>query len=77
VTLLAIAGFALLVQRLGFAITMFAVLMLLLVSYGCRILPTALLVAIGGSLGVGFAFSRWLGVYLPPAPGGLLQFLGL
>lgn len=76
-TFLAIAAFALLVERLGFAITMFGMLLALLLMRGCRLVPTALGVALCGSFGVGFAFTRWLGVYVPPAPGGLFRFLGL
>jgi putative tricarboxylic transport membrane protein len=77
VTLASIAGFALLVERIGFALTMFGVLFVLLVVNGCRAFPTAFAVALGGSFGVGFVFQKWLGVYLPAAPGGLLRFIGL
>jgi putative tricarboxylic transport membrane protein len=76
-TFVAIAFFALFVERLGFAFTMFAMLLGLLVIRGCRLVPTALAVAFAGSFGVGFAFTRWLGVFVPPAPGGLLRFMGL
>jgi hypothetical protein len=76
-TVLAIASFALFVERLGFVFTMFGVQLLLLTAYGCRLLPTGLLVALVGSLGIGFAFTNWLGVYLPPAPGAILQFIRL
>ena len=76
-TIAAIAGFAFFVEELGFAITMFLVLTVLLLVRGCRLFPTTLLVALGGSFGVGFAFTRWLEVYVPPAPFGLLRFLGL
>lgn len=77
VTIAAIAGFGLFIERLGFVLTMFGVLLALLYVHGCRMLPTGLVVALTGSLGVGFAFSRWLGVFLPPAPGAVLQFIGL
>jgi putative tricarboxylic transport membrane protein len=76
-TVAAIATFGLLVERLGFAITMAAVLLALLLAFGCRLFPTALLVALGGSFGIGFAFTRWLGVHLPPAPSGLFRAIGL
>jgi putative tricarboxylic transport membrane protein len=76
-TVAAIAVFGVCVERLGFAITMFLVLLALLSVRGCRMLPTGLAVAVGGSFGVGYAFSQWLGVYLPPAPGHILQFIGL
>lgn len=77
VTIAAIACFGLFIERLGFVLTMFGVLLALLYVHGCRMLPTGLVVALTGSLGVGFAFSRWLGVFLPPAPGAVLQFIGL
>ncbi len=76
-TVAAIAGFALFVERLGFVLTMFGVLLFLLTIYGCRLMPTGLLVALAGSLGIGFAFTNWLGVYLPPTPGAILQFIRL
>jgi putative tricarboxylic transport membrane protein len=77
VTLAAVAAFALGVERAGFVPTAFALLLALLLARGCRLLPTALGVALAGSLGVGYAFTRWLGVFLPPAPFGLLAPLGL
>jgi putative tricarboxylic transport membrane protein len=76
-TVAAIAGFALFVERIGFVFTMFGVLLLLLTVHGCRLLPTGLIVALVGSLGIGYAFTNWLGVYLPPAPGAILQFIRL
>jgi hypothetical protein len=77
VTIAAIAGFALLIEHLGFVLTTLMVLFALLYVHGCRMMPTGLLVALIGSVGVGFAFRHWLGVYLPPAPGGLLHMIGL
>jgi len=77
VTLVCIAGFALFVERLGFVFTMFVVQLALLATYGCRLFLTGLAVALFGSLGVGYAFTQWLGVYLPPAPAGLLRGIGL
>ena len=77
VTIAAIAAFALFVEHIGFVLTMFGVLAALLCVYGCRMMPTGLLVALAGSAGIGFAFRHWLGVYLPPAPGGLLHVIGL
>lgn len=77
VTLGAVIAFGLGIERLGFVFTMFGVLLALLLAHGCRLFPTALLVAFVGSLGVGYAFNRWLGVFLPPAPFGLLASIGL
>jgi len=76
VTFAMIGFFALTIQPLGFVISIFSVLLVLqLVN---RVQPfTALLIAVGVSLGVGFAFANWLRVYLPVAPNGWLSALGL
>lgn len=71
-----IAFFALTIQPLGFAFSIFGVLLVLQLVNRVAF-TTALLVTLGGSLGVGYAFSNWLGVYVPPAPYGLLSALGL
>jgi hypothetical protein len=71
-----IAAFALLVERLGFVLVMFAVMMVLLLVNRVPVV-TALLVALGSSLGIGYAFVEWLGVFLPAAPWGLLSAIGL
>ncbi|MCG7359732.1 tripartite tricarboxylate transporter TctB family protein [Roseomonas sp. ACRSG] len=76
VTFACIAAFALLVERLGFVIVMFAVMMVLLLANRVPFV-TALLVALGSSLGIGYAFVEWLGVFLPAAPWGLLGAVGL
>lgn len=68
-----VAFFALMIERIGFAFTMFVVLLVLLLHNRCRLVPTALAVAAVGSFGVGYVFVRWLGVTLPAAPYGLLQ----
>jgi hypothetical protein len=71
-----IAFFALTIRPLGFVFSMFGVLIVLLLVN--RVSPlTALAVAIGGSLGVGYAFVNGLSVYVPVAPNGLLSVLGL
>ncbi|MCI0753483.1 tripartite tricarboxylate transporter TctB family protein [Teichococcus vastitatis] len=71
-----IAGFALLVERLGFVIVMFAVMTVLLRVNRVPVI-TALLVSLGSSLGIGYAFVTWLGVFLPIAPWGLFEAIGL
>jgi hypothetical protein len=71
-----IAFFALTIQPLGFVFSIFIVLIVLLLINRVQWL-TALLVALGGSVGVGYAFSAWLRVYVPVAPNGLLSALGL
>jgi hypothetical protein len=75
--LAAVAAFALAIEPAGFVITVFGVLLFLLRAHGCRLVPTGLAVAIAGSLGLGYAFNQWLGVFLPPAPFGLLAPIGL
>ncbi|MCB4771584.1 tripartite tricarboxylate transporter TctB family protein [Ancylobacter sp. Lp-2] len=76
VTFAAIAFFALAVERAGFVITMFLVLIVLMLMNRVRPL-TALLVALGGSVGVAWVFVQWLGVFLPTTPFGLLSAIGL
>ena len=76
VTFAMIAFFALTIQALGFVFSIFIVLIVLLLINRVQLL-TALLVALGGSVGVGYAFATWLRVYVPVAPNGLLSALGL
>jgi putative tricarboxylic transport membrane protein len=71
-----VAFFGLTIVPLGFVPSMFVVLLVLLLINRVAI-PVALAVALGGSLGVGYAFSNWLHVYLPAAPGGALSAIGL
>jgi len=77
VTFAAIAFFALAVERAGFVAAMFIVLVTLLIVNHVRFFPTALAVALVGSLGVGYVFVHWLGVFLPAAPFNLLSAIGL
>jgi putative tricarboxylic transport membrane protein len=77
VTFASVAFFALFVERIGFVATMFVVLIVLMLVNRVRLFPTALLVALGGSLGVAYAFVQWLGVFLPATPFGLLSAIGL
>jgi hypothetical protein len=77
VTFLSIAFFALTVERAGFVPVMFVVLMTLLLANRVRFFPTALSVALVGSLGVGYIFVHWLGVFLPRTPFNLLSAIGL
>jgi hypothetical protein len=71
-----IAGFALLVERLGFVIVMFLVMMVLQLVNRVPVI-TALVVSLGSSLGIGYAFVAWLGVFLPAAPWSLFSVIGL
>ncbi|HEX7124966.1 MAG TPA: tripartite tricarboxylate transporter TctB family protein [Thermodesulfobacteriota bacterium] len=77
VTVGMIAVFALGVERAGFVPTMFVVLLVLLRSNGCRLFPTATVIALAATLVVGYSFTHWLNVYLPPVPFGLLGAVGL
>ena len=64
------------VERAGFVPVMFCMLLVLMLVN--RVRPvTALLVALAGSVGVAFVFVRWLGVFLPSVPYGLLGAIGL
>ena len=56
---------ALLLERVGFRITMFALYLFLLLTLGKNNLITSLLVAVAGSFGVFFVFTQWLSVPLP------------
>jgi putative tricarboxylic transport membrane protein len=62
---LALLASALLLERIGFRITMFALYLFLLLTLGSHRLITSLLVAAAGSFGVYFVFTRWLNVPLP------------
>jgi hypothetical protein len=75
-TLAAIIAFALLIERIGFALTVTPMILVLLRLRGCRWgLSLALALALG--VGVGHVFANRLGVALPRAPGDLLLFIGL
>jgi putative tricarboxylic transport membrane protein len=68
--------FALTVVPLGFVLSMFVVLLVLLLVNRVQVLM-ALAVALGGGLGASYAFANWLHVYMPPAPYGVLSAIGL
>ena len=75
-TFASIAFFALFVERAGFVPVMFGMLLVLMLVN--RVRPvTALLVALAGSVGIAWVFVRWLGVFLPSVPYGLLGAIGL
>jgi hypothetical protein len=76
VTLAAIVAFALLIERIGFALTVAPIIFVLLRVRGSA-LPTALAVAIALGFGVGYVFSNSFGVALPRAPRDLLLAIGL
>jgi putative tricarboxylic transport membrane protein len=56
---------ALLLERIGFRITMFTLYLFLLLALGSHGWITSLLVAMAGSFGVYFVFTQWLSVPLP------------
>lgn len=60
-----------LMERLGFSLTMFAVFVFLLRSLGGYGLATCIAAAFGASFGIDYVFVRWLNV---PLPAGLLGF---
>ncbi|MEO8305393.1 MAG: tripartite tricarboxylate transporter TctB family protein [Betaproteobacteria bacterium] len=62
---LAILAAALLLERIGFRLTMFAVYFFVLRMLGKQSLLTVLVIALMGSFGVYFVFVRWLSVPLP------------
>ncbi len=68
---LSLVGTALVLERLGFCLTMLAVYLFLLCALGRRGLVVTLLVALFGSFGVYYLFVRWLQVPLPPGVFGL------
>jgi putative tricarboxylic transport membrane protein len=77
ITIGAIGLFALFLESAGFVPVMFLVLAILLIAHGARRPLVIGAVAIAGSLGVGYAFTQWLGVFLPPTAYGLLAGIGL
>lgn len=76
VTLVAILAFGLLIERIGFALTVFPMVALVLLSRRTRP-ATALIIAAIASFGVGYVFANHLGVALPRAPRDILLPLGL
>ena len=74
--ILAVAVFGLLVEKIGFAVLMFAFLLFLLVALGRQSVFVTLAVSIFGSFGVYFVFSSWLKVHLPESSIAWLRNLG-
>jgi putative tricarboxylic transport membrane protein len=66
-----LAGAALGLEPLGFALTMFVATMVVLAALGRRRVPGMLAVAIPCSFGAYYVFTRWLNVPLPAGPFGL------
>ena len=74
--ILSVAVFGLLVEKIGFAVLMFAFLLFLLVALGRQSVFVTLAVSILGSFGVYFVFSNWLKVHLPESSIAWLRNLG-
>jgi putative tricarboxylic transport membrane protein len=70
------AVFGVLVEPLGFSITMFAFLLFLLVALGRQNVVVTLAVSIIGSFGIYYVFTQYLNVHLPEAPIEFLRNLG-
>jgi len=68
---LALAGTTALLEFVGFRITMLAMYLFLLRTFGRRNVMITLLVALAGSFGVYHVFVRWLNVPLPVGVFGL------
>jgi putative tricarboxylic transport membrane protein len=68
---LSLLAAALLMERIGFCLTMLAVFVFLLRSLGGQGVVTTLAAALIGSFGVDYVFVHWLGV---PLPAGILGF---
>jgi putative tricarboxylic transport membrane protein len=61
----ALAGAALLLDRIGFSPTMLLMNLFVLLALGRHRLSTVLIVSIVGSFGIGYVFTEWLDVPLP------------
>ena len=68
---LALVGTTVLLEPLGFCLTMLAVYLFLLYTLGRQNLILTALVSLGGSFGVYYLFVRWLQVALPTGLFGL------
>lgn len=73
----ALVGCTLLLNFLGFSLTMMTFLAFLLCALGRQSLPVTVIIALAGSFGVSYIFEHWLGVLLPKSPIALLKSLGL
>jgi putative tricarboxylic transport membrane protein len=73
----ALALFSWLVETFGFQLTMLVFLATLLVTLGRQKLIVTAAVAIGGSFGIYYIFTKWLDVSLPASSIDFLRNLGL
>ncbi len=73
----ALALCALLMDYLGFSLSMLGFLGFLLFALGRQNVALTLVIALAGSFGVNYVFANWLGVYLPKSSIAFLKALGL
>ena len=66
-----------LLDPLGFSLTMFGFLIFFLFILGRQKLAVTLVIALSGSFGVQYVFEHWLGVSLPKSSLAVLKGLGL
>ncbi len=74
---LSLVAFAILVERLGFNLTMLGLLLFLLTAFSRERLVLKIVLAIAGSFGTHYVFEQLLRVPLPSSSIGILQALGL
>ncbi len=72
-----LVAFAILVERLGFNLTMLGLLLFLLTAFSRERLVLKIVLAIAGSFGTHYVFEQLLRVPLPSSSIGILQALGL
>ncbi len=73
----ALVACTLLLNWLGFSLTMMAFLAFLLWALGRSSLLLTVIISVAGSFGVSYIFQHWLGVLLPKSPIAFLKSLGL
>ena len=74
---LSLVAFAILVERLGFNLTMLGLLLFLLTAFRRERLALKIVLAITASFGTHYVFEQLLRVPLPSSSIGILQALGL
>ena len=74
---LALAAFVILVEHLGFSLTMLGLLLVLLTAFSREYLALKIVLAVAGSFGTHYVFEQLLRVPLPSSSIGMLQALGL
>lgn len=75
--LASLIAYVMLVDTMGFRLTMLAFLLFLLLTIGHQRAWVIAIISIGGSFGVYYVFHQWLSVHLPKASLDFLRNLGL